>query len=157
MKKLVTLLALTTVFSVQANPSLQGQLALQGVVTKKLSIEVTANPVASSLNLVQSQSDLLVGTVREKSNSNTGYKVKIASGNLGKLVRGGGTEAVNYSLKYDGSSVDLSTSAGQTFNHAGAQVVNEVKDIAISYTGTPEDSLVEGTYSDTVTFDISAI
>lgn len=155
MKKLVTLLALTTVFSAQAN--LQGQLTLQGVVTKKLSIEVNASSVASSLDLVQSQSNLLVGTVREKSNSNTGYKVKIASSNLGKLVRGGGTEAVNYSLKYDGDAVDLSTVAGQTFNNAGAQVVNTVKDVSISYTGTPEESLVEGTYSDTVTFDISAI
>lgn len=113
--------------------------------------------MASSLNLSQTQTDLLVGTVREKSNSNTGYKVKISSLHTGKLVRGGGTESVNYSLKYDGNAVDLSTAAGQTFNNAGAQVVNEVRDVSISYTGTNEDSLVEGTYSDTVTFDISAI
>lgn len=155
MKKLVTLLALTTVLSAQAATT--GNLLLQGVVTKKLSILVTPNSVASSLNLEVTQTDLVVASVNERSNSNTGYKVKVTSSNLGKLKRSGGTEVVSYSLKYGTNSVDLSTISGQTFNNAGAAVANVNRDVKVSYTGTPAESLVEGTYADSVTFEISAI
>lgn len=155
MKKLMTLLTLATVFS--TNAATTGTLLLQGVVTKKLSITVTANAQASSLDLTQSKTDLVVASVNEKSNSNTGYKVNVKSSNLGNLKRSGGTEVVSYSLKYGSSTVDLSTTTGQTFNNAGAAVANVNKDVKISYTGIAEESLVEGTYADTVTFEISAI
>ena len=155
MKKVVTLLALTTVLS--TNAALTGTLLLQGVVTEKLSILVTPAAVASSLNLTQTQTGLIVASVNEKSNSNTGYKVNVKSLNLGKLKRAGGTEVVNYTLKYGPTAVNLSTATGQTFNNAGASVANVNRDVKISYTGAAEESLVEGTYADTLTFEISAI
>ncbi len=156
MKKLLTALTLITIF-VNANAATTGTLLLQGVITKKLSIEVNPATVASSLDLTTTQTDLTVASVREKSNSNTGYKVNIKSANLGKLKRSSGSEVINYSLKYGSTVADLSTTAGQTINNAGASVTNDLKDVKISYTGTPEESLVEGTYSDTVTFEISSI
>lgn len=155
MKKLVTLLALTTVLSTQA--ATVGTLLLQGVVTKKLSITVTANSSASALDLTQSQTDLVVASVNERSNSNSGYKVNVKSSNLGKLKRSGGSEVISYTLKYGSNSVDLSTAAGQTFNNAGAAIANVNRDVKVSYAGVAEESLVEGTYADTVTFEISGI
>ncbi len=155
MNKALTFLSFLSLVSV--NAATTGTLLLQGVVTKKLSIQVNALAVASALDLTATQTDLLVASVNEKSNSNTGYKVNVKSANLGKLKRSGAAEVVSYSMKYGTSSVDLSTASGQTFNNAGAAVVNVNKDVKISYTGTPEDSLIEGTYSDTVTFEISSI
>ncbi len=148
-----SMIALTS--SIHAATS--GSLLLQGVITKKLSIEVTPATIASGLDLTTTQIDLSVASVRERSNSSSGYKVNVRSLNLGKLKRTGATEIIPYTLKYGTSTVDLSTAIGQTFNNAITSVANVIRDVKISYTGTPEENLVEGVYADTVTFEISSI
>jgi predicted SPOUT superfamily RNA methylase MTH1 len=156
MKKLViasTLLALTTASSFAATT---GTLLLQGVVAQKISLTVTSQAVASTLDLSTTQTDLNVASVNEKSNSKTGYKVTITSSNLSKLKRADGAEVVAYTMKYGGATVDLSLAAGATIANNAASSINVNKSVAISYTGATAESMVEGTYADTVTFTIAA-
>jgi hypothetical protein len=132
-------------------------LALRGTVNKKISIAVTADTAALNLDLETDTTDLLVATVNEKSNSKTGYTIQISSSNLGSLKRTGGSEIFGYALSYGSSAVDLSASAGTTLTNSAAEVANATKDVKISYTGKAAETMVEGTYTDTVTFTIAAI
>lgn len=156
MKKLLiatTLLTLTTT----SFAATSGSVLLQGIVAKKVSITVTAEAVASALVLETTQSDLKVATAVEQSNSKVGYKVTVTSANLGKLKRTDGSEVFSYTLKYGGAAVGLSTSAGSIVtNSASASVVNVSKDMAISYTGVAAETMVEGTYADTLTVNIAS-
>lgn len=156
MKKLLAVGALLTLTSTSAFALTTGTLLLQGQVAKKVNITVNALGVASALVLDTTQSDLKVATVNEQSNSKTGYKVTITSAQLGKLKRDVGSEVFSYSLKYGGSAVDLSTAAGTTFTNATAAAVNVNKDLAISYTGVAAESMIEGTYADTLTLNIAS-
>ncbi len=132
-----------------------GNLLLKGTVPALLSIAVTPEPLASTLPLDTTQTDSKVATVNEKSNSNTGYKVNISSTNGGNLVHDSvASSFINYSLTYDGNAVNLS--AGDEFIFSSASSVDTNKDIDISYTGVPHANLIEGDYTDTVTFTISA-
>ncbi len=153
MKKiLIGTLLLTTATGFAATT---GNLLLKGTVPALLSITVTAEPLASTLPLNTTQTDSKVATVNEKSNSNTGYKVNISSTNAGNLVHDTVSSSfINYSLTYDGNAVNLST--GDEFSFSSASSVDTNKDIDISYTGVPHANLVEGDYTDTVTFTISA-
>lgn len=155
MKKILAVTALLTL-STSAFSATTGSLLLQGLVAKKVSITVAAEAVASALDLETSQTNLKVATVNEKSNSNTGYKVTITSANLGKLKRASGTEVFNYSLKYGGAAVGLSTAAGTVFTSSAAASVNVNKDLTVTYTGVANELMVEGTYSDTLTLDIAS-
>lgn len=156
MKRLLiatTLLALsTTAFSATT-----GSVLLQGIVAKKVSIVVTSEAVASALNLETTQADLKVATATEQSNSKVGYKVTLKSTNLGKLKRTDGNEVFAYTLKYGGTLVGLSSAAGSVVTtSASASSVNISKDILISYTGVAAETMVEGTYADTLQLDIAS-
>lgn len=129
-------------------------LLLKGNVPSRVSIDVSAEAIASNLPLDITQTNTKVASVNEKSNSNTGYKVTISSANNGSLVRDGGSEQFAYSLSYDGSALDLSNSVEQV--HSSAAAVNVDKDVTISYTGIDAEEMVEGDYSDIVTFAIAA-
>jgi hypothetical protein len=132
-----------------------GNLLIKGTVPALLSIAITPEPLASTLPLDTTQTDSKVATIQELSNSNSGYQVAITSSNLGKLVHESvGTSFINYSVKYDGNSVDLAN--GQTFSYPAAAAVANNRDVEISYTGIDHQSLIEGDYADTVTFTISA-
>ncbi len=153
MKKLITTLALIT--SAHSFAATSGDLILRGVVPELISISVSAESVASSLPLDTTQEDTLVAQVNEKSNSVLGYNVSISSTNLGNLVHESvSSSSIAYGLKYDGNSVDLANGDQFTFNSAAS--VDATKNVEISYTGVPHESLIEGAYSDTVTFTISA-
>lgn len=156
MKKLLIATALFAITSTSVFAATSGSLLLQGIVAKKVSIVVTSQAVASALDLETSQSDLKVASVNEKSNSKTGYKVTITSANLGKLKRTDGAEVFSYTLKYGGAAVGLSTSAGTVFTNSSASSVNVNKDLAISYSGVAGETMVEGTYADTLTLNIAS-
>lgn len=153
MKKL---LLLATLLSTTAYSATTGTILLQGIIPKLLSITVSPQTISSSLDLSTTQSDLLVGVVNEKSNSLLGYKVTVTSSNLGNLKRVSGTEVFPYSMKYNGAVVNLSTVSGTTFTTASPLPANVNKNINVSYTGVPQESMVEGTYSDVVTFTIAS-
>lgn len=145
-------LATSTVYSATVDT-----LLLQSTVPKKVSITVTAVSVASALDLSITQADLKVATVNEASNSKTGYKVTITSANLGKFKRTDGSEVFSYSLKYGGAAVGLSTASGSVFSSSSVTVVNVNKDLNVSYTGVTPESMIEGTYQDTLTLNIASI
>lgn len=157
MKKIALITTLLTLTSASFAAT-TGTLQLRGVVQQRLSIAVTAESGATTLDLSASPTDLKVATLNEKNNSKTiGYKVNIKSAKLGNLERVGGTETLPYTLKYNGSAVNISTAAGSDVASAATgSVVNTNKDVAISYTGAAAESMVEGTYEDLLTFTISS-
>lgn len=155
MKKMLLASAILTLTSTSFAAT-TGTLLLQGVVAQKISLAVTAESVASTLDLGTSQTDLKVAVVNEKSNSKTGYKVTISSANLSKLKRTDGADVLAYTMKYNGSAVALTSVAGTTISNAAASSVNVNKDVSVSYTGVAPELMVEGTYADTVTFTIAA-
>lgn len=153
MKKLIT--TIVAMSSISCFAATSGNLLLKGTVPALLSIEVTAEALAASLPLDTTQTASKVATVNEKSNSNTGYKVNITSSNAGNLVHESvASSFIPYDLNYDGSSVDLVN--GDEFVFGSSASVDVNKDIDISYTGVPHENLIEGEYTDTVTFAISA-
>lgn len=153
MKKII-LLAVALVSSASFAAT-SGTLLLKGTVPRSLAIVVTPETIAANLPLNVTQSNTKVAVVNEKSNSNTGYKVSVASANAGKLVHQTvATSSVNYTLRYNSNSVNLVS--GQTFTYATGGLANVNRNVDISYTGVPHESLVEGQYSDTVTFTIAA-
>lgn len=149
MKK--TLLALTLSMSFSALAGTSATLLLKGSIPALLNIAVTPELNASALDLTVTQSNSKVATVQEKSNSYSGYKVSIASQNLGVLKNG--THAFAYSLSYDGSPLNLSSTVTQVNSSSTAVTVN--KNVNISYSGVPAEQLVAGDYSDVVTFTIA--
>lgn len=155
MKRMILATALLTL-TTSTFAATTGTLLLQGVVAQKISVTVTPAAAASTLDLASNQTDLAVATVNEISNSKTGYKMTITSANLGKLKRTDGPDVFSYSLKYNGSAVSLGSASGTTITNSSASAVNANKSVTISYTGAAAETMVEGTYADTVTFTIAA-
>ena len=154
MKKFFVI-ALATAMTTTAFAATSGTLLLKGVVPRLVSIVVTAETIAANLPLNTTQSNTKVAEVNEKSNSNTGYKVTIASANAGKLVHQSvASSSVNYTLRYNNSAVNLASA--QTITYSSAASVNANRDVDISYTGVPHENLIEGNYQDTITFTIAA-
>lgn len=157
MKKMIKLMTATALVfgATSVMAATTGSLVLQGTVPQLVSIDVTANSNTQNIPLDQTQSNLVVGSVVESSNSNSGYNVQISSSNAGKLVHDSETSSfIAYSLTYGGSAIDLSTTDTVEQNTAGSYEVT--KNVAIAYTGVDHKDLIEGNYSDTVTFTISA-
>lgn len=154
MKKIALITTLLTLTSASFAAT-SGNLILRGTVPLNLSILVTPEAVAQTLDLTTTQSDLKVASINEKSNSKTGYKITVSSLNAGKLKRTDGSETLTYTLKYGGSAVALA-SATDVVVSSSAGLANTNKDVTISYTGAATDTMVQGTYEDTVSFTIAA-
>jgi len=153
--KFITFAVLASL-SFSALAATSDDLKLKGKVPKKLSILVTPDPIALNLDLEASPTALLVASVNEKSNSNSGYKITADSLNDGKLVnQQDTTQSVTYSMTYDGASVNLST-VDEVKNESSSGVHDNNSDVKIAYTGAPHETRVEGNYTDTITFTISA-
>lgn len=133
-----------------------GTITLQGAVANSVSIQVNGMANYNSLDLSATVTDLSVANVIERSNVATGYKVTLASSNSGAL-KNGTAGSLAYTAKYNGSSVILS-STPQTVTNVTSQssIANVTKQLAISYTGAAAETMVAGTYSDTLTFTIAA-
>lgn len=141
-------------FSLAAFADSSVNLKLVGNVPKKLDISI--DNTLATLDLSSNKSDYKIATLTEKSNSNNGYKIKISSLNLGKLQRSGGVEKFSYDLKYGTIALDLSSADGASLSNSSYGVLTTSKDLTISYTGISSDRMVEGSYEDTLTFQIEA-
>ena len=130
-------------------------LSLKGVVATKLSADVTALPVALTLPLDISQTDLKVASGTFKSNSGTGFKIVVQSTNLGNLKRDGGSELFPYSMKFGSMSIPLSQSSPVIYTNSG--LLNITDNFNISYTGKLNTDMTAGTYLDTITITMSAL
>ncbi len=157
MKTKLISLAVLAAFSFSAISATTDDLKLKGKVPKKLEILVTPESIATDLDLEASPTALLVASVNEKSNSNTGYKITADSLNDGLLVnQQDTTQSVAYTMTYDTNLVDLSVANDVVKTITASGVHDNNSDVNIAYTGAPHASRVEGTYTDTVTFTISA-
>jgi hypothetical protein len=154
MKKLLLIAMILGSFSTQA--ATVGTLNLIGIIPKKVEITVTPKPAASTLDLTTTATNLSVATVTGKSNVLLGYKITIASANLGKLINSGSAtpllNEVAYTMKLDAATVALT--APTVLNFTG--LAPFTKDVTVSYTGVAAEDYKEGNYTDTVTFTIAA-
>lgn len=153
-KTIASILFLTLV--TPAFSATSGFFLLRTEVPRKVSITIAAVSVASALDLSTTQSNLKVANATAMSNSSTGFKVTFTSANLGKLKRVTGSEVFPYTMKVGGLNVGLSTASGTTFNINQTQPTTISRDITISYTGKPLETMIEGTYLDTITLTIAA-
>ncbi len=157
MKTIIPLLIFILI-SLSANGATTGSALLQGKVQTRVSIEVFPESIATTLDLSTTQTDLKVASYREKSNTILGaYRVTFTSVNLGKLKRTDGAEVFPYTLKYDGNTLNLSTTSGTSYDRWSIFPVNILRNLTISYTGKPLEQMVAGTYQDTITLQITAL
>lgn len=133
-----------------------GIVLLRTKVPVRVSISLAPVSVASALDLSTTQTNLKVASATAMSNSRTGFKVTFTSANLGKLKRMSGAEVFPYTMKVGGSDVGLATASGTTFNVDQSAPMTISRDITISYVGKSAETMVEGTYMDTVTLTIAA-
>lgn len=139
-----------------------GTLTLTGTVPPILSITVNALPAAATLNL-SADTDVAVANVVERSNKKGGYTVTVESLNAVssgasqpyfKSIDAGNADTLTYTLSYGGTTVTFSAGraivSDSNTRTTGAGVSKAVR---VAYTGA---FLYEDTYSDTLTFTITA-
>lgn len=139
-----------------AHSATTGSITISGTVPSATAIVVTPSLGYNNLNLTTTVSDLVVCQVREINNTVNGFNVTLSSANSGQLKNGTlGQKA--YTAKYNGSSVTL-TASPVNITTQGSQtgIVNQLKDFSISYTGSPSEDYMQGTYSDILTFTIQS-
>ena len=133
-----------------------GSITISGVVAQHTDIVVASVAGYNALDLSATATDLTVANVTEKNNTTLGYKVTLSSANAGKL-KNGTLGYVTYTAKYNATSVALSTTpTNVTTSAAATSIVNVTKPFKISYTGVDTTTLMQGTYSDTLTFTIAS-
>ena len=148
-KVLMILIVLLAVVSMGAFAQITdtATLFLSGTVGNYVSITVTPNASAPSLALAAGQSSpLQVATVTET--SNTSYTVTASSANSFNFTDG--TDNLPYTLYYDGSPVASGTPVASGSSASGVS-----RPVSVTFPAAPT-SATTGTYSDTVTFTISA-
>ncbi len=133
-----------------------GSITISGVVPQHTDIIVTPVAGYNALDLATTATDLSVANVTEKNNTALGYKVTLSSANAGAL-KNGTAGSIAYTAKYNSTSVTLSaTPTNITTSPAASSVVNVTKAFKISYTGVDTTTMMQGTYSDTLTFTIAS-
>ncbi len=132
-----------------------GNMLLQGTIAQVLSIVITpVSGVNTKLDLSTNQTNLVVGSIQEVSNASSGYKILLTSANAGTLKHATTKTALNYTARYNGSNVTLSTTAKTIFTQTTGGAFNTTKKFDVSFNGQGATNLTEGTYSDTLTFTI---
>lgn len=140
-------------------------ITVTGRMASLLDIYSTNEPGIRFMDLTITQTDKLIATVNERSNSATGYTVSVTSKNLANDT-GGATEpyflqsdsagTLTYSLKYDGTIVGPWTSGSAGITDSTLTTLPEwlSKQLQISYSGSA--GLPAGDYEDILTLTISA-
>lgn len=153
LKVIVALMFVQTSFAATS-----GQLNLSGIVPSRLSIVVNPEAVATNLDLSTTQANLKVAAVTERSNHRLGYTVAVKSSNNGVLAHEDGVAngSVAYTLKYGTFDGTLTTADQTAVDSNNIQLPGLSRDVEISYTGDAPENMRSGTYSDIVTFTITA-
>jgi hypothetical protein len=150
-------------FAVLAQTTDTATITLQGTVEKRVAITTTGINNFDDLNLETVVNDLAVVTVNEFSNVREGYTVTLQSANAASLatanpafVGQNGGETLEYIVTYDGLPVSFVSGSAQVTDSVSKTPVTGVdKSVNISYDGT-SSNLVSDTYSDDLTFTITA-
>ena len=140
-------------------------ITVTGRMAALLDIYSSKEPGIRFMDLTINQSDKLIATVNERSNSATGYTVSITSKNLANDT-GGATEPyflhsasaglLTYSLKYDAAAIGPWSAGTAQITDSALTTVPEwlSKQLSISYSGSA--TLPAGDYEDILTLTISA-
>ena len=150
MKKLF----LATLFTSATLAATTATLNLSGTINSVVEIEIDGgSSVTKTVDLLD-KAPQSVATVTETSNDVDGYDITITSTNSGSLNNGSDDSAA-YTLSYAGTSYNLSTA--QTVENPSVVGTND-RAVAVTITDarTNEYDFVDGTYSDVVTFEITA-
>lgn len=152
--KSLSLVALIAFAALPSFAATTGTLSLSGTVAPMTAITVTADPNASNLPVGQSATGLKVATVNELSNSKTGYTVSLSTANGGLLKEVDGSDALAYTLSYNGVEVAFSSGTATISNVSSRTTgLGSSKDLAISFSAA---FLNADSYTDTLTFTIAA-
>jgi len=142
-------------FPVSLSAAETASVTLNGTMGSVLELDLTPAPVSSNLDLSRdhTETDLLVGTVIERSNNPTGYTVTITaeSGAYELINQSNTNRTIPYTLTYGGVSV---TTSPQTVTNANGMSggSGETRELRISYTTGNE---FNGDYKHTLTFEIA--
>ena len=140
-------------------------VTVYGRMAELLDIYSIREPGIRFMDLTISQTDKLIATVNERSNSSTGYNVSVTSRNLSN-DGGGATEPyflhsdsvgqLSYSLTYDGAAAAPWTAGTAQLTDSALTTAPEwvSKPLRISYIGS--SALPAGDYEDILTLTISA-
>lgn len=134
-----------------------GSLQLEGnmpVIT-----ELKVEDAGATLDLSQSETDVLVASVFERSNAVAGYTVSMTSTNDGELAHDGEGSGLSYTLSYGSDEVDLTAgSVTVTSSTSRTPAAGDEKEVLVSHGsgGADGEFLADGTYQDTLTFEIVA-
>lgn len=160
MKSLLFIAAGLIASSSYAAYSPSATLVISGTVLAINELEITPNADATALNITGGETNKLVATVSERSNSFTGYKITMKSANASKLVNAAdssGNTFTPYTVTYnnDPTVITLTTADQVVKTQASLSALTTVSsDVKVSVTakaGAPA-----GTYSDTITISIAA-
>lgn len=151
------LLLLAVLVAAPAFAATTDTLFLKGVVPAILSIDVTPTTLATTLPLETSQVNGHVADVVANWNTLNGARITITSANGGQLQHTSvPSSSVPYTLQGPGTgAISVATPVVYDVALVGPQGVSAP--LGINYTGVPLASLVEGDYTDTLTFTISAL
>ncbi|MEA1674465.1 spore coat protein U domain-containing protein [Nitrospirillum sp. BR 11163] len=127
-----------------------GAIHISATVPTVCTVAVTDSN--ATLDLVNGQNAVTVGSVTEQCNAGNGYTVSVASANSGTLKSGAtGSSAVAYNLTYDNTTAAKNGSL--TTDRAGSPDSRQ-STLAVSLPGN--NQAVAGQYRDTVTISIAA-
>ena len=153
--KFIALIALMV--AAPAFAATTGTLLLKGTVPAVLSITVTPTTLAANLPLDTTQSNGHVADINARWNTLNGARVSVSSANAGTLVHDSiSSSSMAYTLTVPGVGT-FSVATPQSFDAAIAGPQNQNAALGINYTGVPHENLVEGNYSDTLTFTITSL
>lgn len=126
---------------------------LSGQVLTNCYLWVDVRPAASAINVRALTTGLVVARIQETCNNPSGYTLSISSQNNGALKNG--TNSVNCSIGYDGTTEILTTPKTKTRTSARFDDISNVfTDFMVNFGAAP--TAVAGTYSDTITLTITS-
>ncbi len=144
-----------------------GTVSLTGDLADRLELFVTEEPGYNHLDLAVNATDVLIATIRERSNNKRGYTVILESANAvadsvnvarfkGAL---GNPDRLSYSIRYGGKGVTLGGAVGTgraivTDSNSKTTGQGLLRNLAISYSGGSV-FLAPDTYSDTIRVTIA--
>ncbi|MDE1145237.1 MAG: spore coat protein U domain-containing protein [Azospirillaceae bacterium] len=128
-----------------------GTIHLSATVATVCTVSVTDSN--ATLDLVNGQNSLTVGSVTEQCNAGNGYTVSVASANSGVLKSSSSTTttSVPYNLTYDSNTA---SKTGTLTADRTTATQNRQGTLAVSLPGNAQ--AVAGHYQDTVTVSIAA-
>jgi hypothetical protein len=152
-KSLIALSALAAAIGAQAAVDTDtAKLELRGSVAVSCTIAVKPTAKATSLDIINGESNTLVGVVTENCNSGTGYSVHVSSDNAGKLLSSAaGAKPTVYSATYDDGAGDI---AKEIVAGRDQAFFNREGQLSVSFAG--DAKAIAGVYTDIVNLVIKA-